>query len=83
MRQYDMIIREYFTVAGKCHHVAKLDYLDFVYEIQPYKKVSQTRMWASAQHEGCPAEYRWCRLLNAAKFGYCPLLECHAVKLPI
>jgi len=46
--------------------VAKLDYLDFVYEIQAYKKVSQTRMWANAQHDGCPAKYRWCRLLNAA-----------------
>jgi len=28
-----------------------------------------TRMWASAQRYGHPAEYRWRRLFNAAKFG--------------
>jgi len=26
-------------------------------------------MWASAQHDGRPAEYKWCPLFNAAKFG--------------
>jgi len=29
----------------------------------------QTRMWANAQRDGRPAEYRWCPLFNAAKFG--------------
>jgi len=38
-------------------------------------------MWANAQRDGCPAEYRWCSLLNAAKFGWRPLLQCHAVML--
>ena len=28
-----------------------------------------TRMWADAQRDGRPAEYRWRPLLNAAKFG--------------
>jgi len=28
-----------------------------------------TRMWANAQRDGRPAEYRWRPLLNAAKFG--------------
>jgi len=28
-----------------------------------------TRMWASAQRDGRPAEYRWRPLFNAAKFG--------------
>jgi len=28
-----------------------------------------TRMWANAKRNGCPAEYRWRRLFNAAKFG--------------
>jgi len=28
-----------------------------------------TRMWANAQRDGCPAEYMWRPLLNAAKFG--------------
>jgi len=41
-----------------------------------------TRMWANAQRDGRPAEYRWRPLFNAAKFGWRPLLECHAVMLP-
>jgi len=40
-------------------------------------------MWADAQRDGRPAEYRWHPLLNAAKFGWRPLLECHAVTLSI
>jgi len=36
-------------------------------------------MWANAQHDGRPAEYRWRPLFNAAKFGRRPLLECRAV----
>ena len=28
-----------------------------------------TRMWADAQRDGRPAEYRWRPLFNAAKFG--------------
>jgi len=39
-------------------------------------------MWANAQRDGCPAEYRWHPVLNAAKFGSCPLLDCCAVTLP-
>jgi len=31
-------------------------------------------MWANAQREGRPAEYRWCPLFNTAKFGWHPLL---------
>jgi len=27
------------------------------------------RMWANAQRDGRPAEYRWRALFNAAKFG--------------
>ena len=41
-----------------------------------------TRMWANAQRDGCPAEYRWRSLFNATKFGWHPLLECCAVTLP-
>jgi len=36
-------------------------------------------MWANAQRDGRPAEYRWRSLFNAAKFGWRPLLECRAV----
>jgi len=41
-----------------------------------------TRMWANAQRDGRPAEYRWRHLFNAAKFGWRPLLQCRAVMLP-
>jgi len=41
-----------------------------------------TRIWANAQRDGRPAEYRWHPLFNAAKFGWRPLLECRAVTLP-
>jgi len=36
----------------------------------------ETRMRANAQRDGCPAEYRWRPLFNAAKFGWHPLLKC-------
>ena len=32
-------------------------------------------MWANAQRDGRPAEYRWRPLFNAAKFGWRPLLD--------
>jgi len=40
-------------------------------------------MRADAQRDGRPAEYRWHPLLNAAKFGWCPLFEWCAITLPI
>ena len=45
-------------------------------------KENKLAMWANAQRDGRPAEYRWCPLFNAAKFGRRPLLECRAVTLP-
>jgi len=30
---------------------------------------SKSRMWANAERDGGPAEYRWCPLFNAAMFG--------------
>ena len=44
--------------------------------------MNKLEMRASAQHDGRPAEYRWRRLFNAAKFGLRPPLECRAVTLP-
>ena len=32
-------------------------------------RLIRTRMWANAQRDGRPAEYRWRPLFNAAKFG--------------
>jgi len=48
-------------------------------------------MWADAQRDGRPAEYRWCHLqkfrnsmpCTTPQFGWRPLLECSAVMLPI
>jgi len=40
-------------------------------------------MWANAQRDGRPAEYRWRPVPNAAKFGSRPLLDYRAVTLPI
>ena len=31
--------------------------------------LGQLEMWANAQRDGRPAEYRWRPLFNAAKFG--------------
>jgi len=31
--------------------------------------ICKTRMWADAQRDGRPAEYRWRPLFNAAKLG--------------
>ena len=31
--------------------------------------ICETRMWANAQRDGRPAEYRWRPLFSAAKFG--------------
>jgi len=42
----------------------------------------ELEMWANAQRDGRPAEYRWRPLFNAAKFGSRQLLECRAVTLP-
>jgi len=42
----------------------------------------KTRMWANAQRDGRPTEYRWRPLFNAAKFGWRPVLDCRAVTLP-
>jgi len=39
-------------------------------------------MWANAQRDDRPAEYRWRPLFNAAKFGLRSLLYCCAVTLP-
>jgi len=33
------------------------------------RKIIKLEMWANAQPDGRPAEYRWRPLFNAAKFG--------------
>jgi len=52
------------------------------HKMDPWTTVNYTRMWADAQRDGRPAEYRWRPLFNATKFGWRPLLECRAVTPP-
>ena len=63
------------------HHLCNHKQLITDYNLSPHVQHYKTRLWASAQCDGCPAEYRWCPLFNAAKFGWRPLLECRAVTL--
>ena len=44
--------------------------------IQAYlDNIIELEMWANAQRDGRPAEYRWRPLCNATKFGWRPLLD--------
>ena len=45
-------------------------------------KAISTGMWANAQRDGRPAEYRWRPLFNAAVWLTPTILECRAVTLP-
>jgi len=38
-------------------------------EMLQNQEYGKTRVWANAQRDGRPAEYRWRPLFNAAKFG--------------
>jgi len=38
-------------------------------KVKKLENISKTRMWADVQRDGCPTEYRWRPLFNAAKFG--------------
>ena len=51
-------------------------------ELTKQNEYTKLEMWANAQRDGRPAEYRWRPLFNATKFGWRPLLECRAVTKP-
>jgi len=62
------------------HHQTLLEHTFFWYCVTlGFSLKISTNMWAIAQRDGRPVEYRWRPLFNAAKFGWCPLLECRAV----
>jgi len=42
---------------------------DVMCDIMIVYSISELEMWANAQSDGRPAEYRWRPLFNAAKFG--------------
>jgi len=46
-------------VSAAVHVMAAFDARDYI----------ELEMWANAQRDGRPAEYRWRPLFNAAKFG--------------
>jgi len=46
-----------------------LDIQSVTAEIRRGKKKEELEMWANAQRDGHPDEYRWRPLFNAAKFG--------------
>jgi len=41
----------------------------FIVNVRPSLEYNELEMWANAQRDGRPAEYRWRRLFNAAQFG--------------
>jgi len=62
------------TMALALHCVPKALIFFFSQCIKKNSKI-QTRMWANAESDGRPAEYRWRPLINTATFGLRPLLE--------
>ena len=73
-RSYHPLNKRCLAITWRPHDTLKLVE---VLSAQLYK----LEMWASAQRDGRPAEYRWRPLFSAAKFGWRPLLECCAVTL--
>jgi len=47
----------------------QLNPIDNLYSPYNVAKEEKLEMWANAQRDGRPAEYRWRPLFNAAKFG--------------
>jgi len=52
----------FITALSLCNYYA-------INHLSPTAKPSVLEMWANAQRDGRPAEYRWRPLLNAANFG--------------
>jgi len=51
-----------------CGNMVGLDIQSATAEIRQGNR-KELEMWANAQRDGRPAEYRWRPLFNAAKFG--------------
>jgi len=62
--------------------IHNIDFICSYWHCQWSEKRTKLEIWANAQRDGRPAEYRWRHLFNAAKFLWRPLLECRAVTLP-
>ena len=62
--------KHYFLLAFRTNFVSIFrDIASYLYQflfVTQAAKQANTRMWANAQRDGRPAEYRWRRLFNAA-----------------
>jgi len=65
-----------------CKQITITGLINSTVYIQWGQKLIKLEMWANAQRDGHPAEYRWRPLFNAANFGWCRLPECRAATLP-
>jgi len=57
------------TTHAKCNNPIRVSTFIRTFQMKRLRKIVATRMWADAQRDGRPDEYRWRPLLNAAKFG--------------
>jgi len=61
IRRKPMLTHASIVCGGKLASVNSVNLVKLIY--------AELEMWANAQRDGRPAEYRWRRLFNAAKFG--------------
>jgi len=47
----------------------QINFKHFIISLHSSRKKHRLEMWANAQRDGRPAEYRWRTLFNTAKFG--------------
>ena len=67
-----LILRLAISVEHQLVTVGQTDTLAMVYTALAWHhavKIKQLEMWANAQRDGRPAEYRWRPLFNAAKLA--------------
>jgi len=62
----------FYILSALCSFIDNI--IEFSVKVSDYRrdvrlKNTQLEMWANAQRDGRPAEYRWRPLFNAAKFG--------------
>jgi len=79
---FDFEFRFYIPLNTKSDHFGDVLPSQSLGLVQKKLNLTQLEIWANAQRDGRPAEYRWRPLFNTAKFGWYPILECRAVTLP-
>ena len=56
-------------VSFKTGLLPEIDNSDVITILSVFRNSNYYRMCANAERDSRPAEYRWCRLFNATKFG--------------